>query len=425
MIDFKKLITQQEKFLSLLNSRGEDFTTEIKTIITLHGQHHTLLAKTEKLAHELNVKNKLIPANVSNWNQHLQILKTQKNELQKLLQSTKSLQQQVKERLSKIPNIPHPSVPVGNDEQANKVVFTSKNSTRKSNVLHHREIAEKLHWVNWEIPAQNVQARFVIYQGNGAHLLRLLQNFCLDFHNHNNYWEVSAPNLIKGDALWGTGQFPKMQSDCYQIAEEDLYLLPTAETSLINYYQNKLFTVEQLPQKTVGYSLCFRREAGAAGKETRGLMRLHQFHKVEMVKLTTPETSYTELGKMVKEVEQILILLNLPYRIIELCTGDLGFASSKTYDIEVWMPSQQKYIEISSLSNTEDFQARKLNIKFQNSLTDSKKLVHTLNGSGLALDRLFACLLETYYDETSQNWIIPPALKKYQERPQQFFIKLN
>ena len=240
-------------------------------------------------------------------------------------------------------------------------------------------------------------SRFVVYKGLGARLERALIAFMMDVHaNQHGYKEVIAPYMVKRECMEGTGQLPKFEEDSYKMVDTDLFLVPTSEVSSINLHRNEVLNVEGLPLKYVSFSPCFRKEAGSAGRDTKGIIRQHQFHKVELIKFTKPEESYIELEKMVEDVAKILELLEIPYRIVELCTGDLGFSMAQTYDLEVWLPSQNMYREVSSVSNAEDYQARRANIKFRRT-TDSKlEYVHTLNGSGVATPRLFAAILENY-----------------------------
>ncbi len=317
--------------------------------------------------------------------------------------------------LLRIPNIPHPAVPVGFNESANKLIrewgvkpdfaFEPKD---------HLEIAEQNKLLDLTRGAKLSGSGFPVYTGQGATLERALINFMLSFHiRKHGYTEVAVPVLVNRKTMTGTGQLPKLEEDMYHVDLDDLFLIPTAEVPVTNLHADEVLKQDQLPLKYVCYTPCFRREAGSYGKDTRGLQRLHQFNKVEMVRLVEPETSYTALEDMLQDAEHILQALELHYRVVELCTGDLSFASAKTYDIEVWAPGAGKYLEVSSVSNFEDFQARRASIRYRDK--DGKlRFLHTLNGSGLATPRLLIALLESY--QTSEGGVrVPPALAGYVE----------
>jgi seryl-tRNA synthetase len=318
-----------------------------------------------------------------------------------------------------IPNIPHESVPVGKSAEDNVVVrqwlpegfsFTSENGLKP---LDHIEIGKKLNILDFERGAKISGSGFPVYKGKGATLERSLINFMLDYHLHNhNYSEIFPPFLVNEDSMKGTGQLPKMADDMYIINLDGLYPIPTAEVPITNLHRDEILNEKDLPIKYVGYSACFRREAGSYGKESKGFLRVHQFNKVEMVKFVKPETSFDELELLVKDAEDILQALNIPYRILMLCTGDLSFSASKCYDIETWSPAENKWLEASSCSNFVDFQARRANIRFRNEQTKKPEFVHTLNGSGLATSRLMVSLLENYQTPEGKV-IVPKVLQKY------------
>ncbi len=319
-----------------------------------------------------------------------------------------------------IPNIPHETVPIG-DEKCNQVVFQKLNyPNQKFNdlkhvkYLSHYDILKKLNLLETKNTVQMSQTRFVTFQGLTAKLLRALKNFLLDYHIQNGYLEIVPPFLVNRQSLINTGQFPKAEADCYKLSDENLFLIPTAEVALVNLYAKKNFTSNQLPVKLCAYSPCFRQEAGAAGKDTQGIIRLHQFHKVELVQFCNVQNSYQCLDKMTKEITKILELLKIPYQIVNLATADLAFQAAKTFDLEVWWPSRQKFLEISSISNTETFQTTPLQIKLNDLKSQIKpELLHALNGSGLALDRLIAILIEYNYDVKTNQFNWPSILKKY------------
>src|SRR5205807_1667651 len=287
--------------------------------------------------------------------------------------------------LLEIPNLPHPSVPVGKDPSANKVVREwGKKPKLAGKVLDHVALGEKLKILDLERATKLSGSGFICFTGAGARLERALINFMLDLHTREHgYTEISPPFLVRRDCMIGTTQLPKFESDMYGLENGELFLAPTAEVPLTNLHREEILAIVDLPKKFVAYTPCFRREAGSAGRETRGIIRVHQFDKVELVKITTAETSYEELESLAADAERVLQLLELHYRVIELCTGDLGFGSTKTYDLEVWSPGQDAYLEVSSCSNFEDFQARRMNLRYKGA--DGKnKFCHTLNGSGLA-----------------------------------------
>ena len=310
-----------------------------------------------------------------------------------------------------IPNVPHTSVPVGPDSTGN-VVARSHGEPRTFDFepKPHWEIAQRLGMIDFERATRMTGAGFLLYTGWGARLERALYNFMLDLHgSEHGYKEVAPPFVVNTASMTGTGQLPKLKDDMYHVPSDDLWLIPTAEVPVTNIYRDDI--VPSLPTKLVAYTPCFRREAGAAGRETRGMIRVHQFDKVEMVKFTDPATSYDELESLVKDAEDILQRLGLPYRVLSLCTGDISFAAAKCYDIELWAPGQNGWLEVSSCSNFEDFQARRANIRYR---TAEGRLayVHTLNGSGVALARLYVAILENY-QQADGSVIVPEALRPY------------
>jgi seryl-tRNA synthetase len=316
-----------------------------------------------------------------------------------------------------VPNLPHSSVPVGKTPKENVEVRKWKPENfyfdKKVKTLDHIELGKKLNILDFERGAKVSGSGFPVYIGNGATLERALINFMLDYHlTNHNYKEVFPPFLVNKESMQGTGQLPKMEDDMYAIEKDGLYPIPTAEVPITNLHRDEMLIEKDLPINYVGYSACFRREAGSYGKESKGFLRVHQFNKVEMVKIVKPETSYDELENLVKDAEDILIALKIPYKIIMLCTGDLSFSAAKCYDIETWSPAEQKWLEASSCSNFEDFQARRANIRFKREGAKKPEFVHTLNGSGLATSRLMVSLLEIY--QTPEGTIkVPEVLQKY------------
>jgi seryl-tRNA synthetase len=323
-----------------------------------------------------------------------------------------------------VPNLPHTSVPVGKTPEENVEVrkWTPQGFSyhKEEKTLDHVELGKKLKILDFERGAKISGSGFPVYIGKGATLERALINFMLDYHlTNHNYKEVFPPFLVNKESMQGTGQLPKMEDDMYCIEKDGLYPIPTAEVPITNLHRDEILADKDLPIKYVGYSACFRREAGSYGKESKGFLRVHQFNKVEMVKIVKPETSYDELENLVKDAEDILQVLKIPYRIIMLCTGDLSFSAAKCYDIETWSPAEQKWLEASSCSNFEDFQARRASIRFKREGDPAKtgaskkpEFVHTLNGSGLATSRLMVSLLENY--QTEKGTIkVPEVLQKY------------
>ena len=313
-----------------------------------------------------------------------------------------------------LPNLPHPSIKIGKDERDNREVrrwgeppkfgFAPKN---------HWDIGEELRILDFARAAKIAGARFAVYRAGGAKLERALINFMLDLHTgQNGYQEILPPALVNRAALVGTGQLPKFEEDLFHVAPGDYFLIPTGEVPLTNLHREEILEQDELPVNYVAYTPCFRSEAGSYGKDVRGLIRQHQFNKVEMVKLTEPEDSYDELEKMVQNAETVLKKLELPYRVVELCTGDMGFGAAKTYDLEVWLPGQNTYREISSCSNCEEFQARRANIRYRKEKKGRPLFVHTLNGSGLAVGRTLVAVLENYQQEDG-SVIIPDSLRAY------------
>ena len=323
----------------------------------------------------------------------------------------REIEAELKEDLSRVPNLPHPEVPIG-DESNNRVVRDwGDKPSFNFEVKPHWEVGETLGILDLPAAAALSGSGFYVLKGAGARLQRALVNYMLDTHGTDGFREVTAPYLVTSDTMFGTGQLPKLRDDMYKVETDDLWLIPTAEVSLTNLYKQRIIAEEELPVSLVAHSPCFRREAGAAGKDTRGMLRVHQFDKVELVKIVHPDTSYEELDKLTDQAEKILRGLKLHYRVVELATGDLSFASARTYDLELWAPGVQKYLEISSVSNFESFQARRMNLRYRN---DEKKTVfpHTLNGSGLALARLIPAVLENYQNEDG-SITVPEVLVPY------------
>ncbi len=338
-------------------------------------------------------------------------------ELKSISNNITNLSETIEQIMIGIPNTPHPSVPEGQSEQDNvidKDVNSIPEDNKSADYRKHHIIAEQLGLIDLIRGAKITGSGFPVYKGQGAQLERALSNFMLDFHCHNhNYQEVAVPFVVNRKAMTGTGQLPKLEDDMYHIDQDDLFLIPTGEVPVTNIFANEILPYSVLPAKFVTLTPCFRREAGSYGKDTKGLQRIHQFNKVELVRFVQPADSYAALEEMVNEAETILDALNLPYRRTLLCAGDMSFASAKTYDLEVWAPGARKFLEVSSLSNFEDFQARRASIRFRDD-KGTVRFLHTLNGSGLATPRTFIAILENYQNPDG-SVTVPQVLRKYMD----------
>jgi seryl-tRNA synthetase len=334
-------------------------------------------------------------------------------EIARLNEQTAQADEAQRDLLLQLPNLPHDKNPIGVDAKDNPELRTwGEKPTYAFTPADHMALGAKLHLFDPERAAKISGSGFICFTGPGARLERALIQFCLDLHTRqHDYLEVSPPFLIRRDSMIGTGQLPKFEDDMYGLEDGQLFLAPTAEVPVTNLHREEILSLAELPKRMVAYTPCFRREAGSAGRETRGIIRVHQFDKVELVKLTTPETSWEELEALTANAERVLQLLGLHYRVIELCTGDMGFGSARTYDIEVWAPGQNAYLEVSSCSNYTDFQARRMNLKFKDA-EGKNRFCHTLNGSGTALPRLFVALVETW-QQADGSIKIPEALQPY------------
>jgi seryl-tRNA synthetase len=415
MLDIELLRKNPEFVKERLRLRKEDYPRLVDEALRLDEERRSILRELEALRAERNTLSKEIGKRKSKGEQTAELegkVKEIKEKIEGLEDQLSKVEEQLKSVMLSIPNIPHQSVPVGKDETENVEV-------RRWGVPRefdfepkaHYEIGETLGILDFERGASLAGSRFTVMWGWGAKLERALINFMLDFHTSRGYKEVWVPHLVKPEILEGTGQLPKFEEDLYFCERDSLYLIPTAEVPLTNLFRDTIFEEKDLPIYLTAYTPCYRREAGAYGKDIRGIIRQHQFDKVELVKIVHPDTSDQELEKLTADAEEILKLLGLPYRVVALCTGDLGFASAKTYDIEVWFPSQNKYREISSCSNCTDFQARRMNTRFKDS-QGRKRFVHTLNGSGLAVGRTLAAILENYQQKDG-SVVVPEVLRDY------------
>jgi seryl-tRNA synthetase len=415
MLDIELLRKNPEFVKERLRLRKEDYTRLVDEALRLDEERRSILKDLEALRAERNALSKEIGKRKSKGEQTAELegkVKEIKEKIEGLEDQLSKLEEQLKGVMLLIPNIPHYSVPVGKDETENVEVRSwGVRRDFEFEPKAHYEIGEALGILDFERGASLSGSRFTVMWGWGAKLERALINFMLDFHTSRGYKEVWVPHLVKPEILEGTGQLPKFEEDLYFCERDGLYLIPTAEVPLTNLFRDTILEEKDLPIYLTAYTPCYRREAGAYGKDIRGIIRQHQFDKVELVKIVHPDTSDQELERLTADAEEILKLLGLPYRVVALCTGDLGFASAKTYDIEVWFPSQNKYREISSCSNCTDFQARRMNTRFKDS-EGRKRFVHTLNGSGLAVGRTLAAILENYQQKDG-SVVVPEVLRDY------------
>ena len=421
MLELRRIRQEPEVVQDRLNRRSSEY--QIQEILDLNeeqrrleGARSRLQARSNEISKEIGQK---IQSGLAPNSEEIQQIKAESNqikqELNELEPQEKELKAKIKTLLLSLPNLPSDSTPIGNDETENVEVRRWGDEYLPANskaILPHWEIGEKLGILEFTRAVKVAQSRFVNLIGMGAALERALISFMLDQQTQAGYLEVMPPVLINSDSLTGTGQLPKFAEESFQCQGDDLWLAPTAEVPVTNLYRDEVLNASDLPIYHCAYTPCFRREAGSYGKDTRGLIRLHQFNKVELVKLVKPENSAAEHEALVKNAEAILQALKLPYRVIELCTGDLGFGAAKCYDLEVWLPSSETYREISSCSNFVDFQARRANIRFKEANKKGTEFVHTLNGSGLAIGRTMAAILENY-QKADGTVNIPDVLQPY------------
>lgn len=414
MLDVRFVSENVEVVKEALRKRNYDFSLD--EFIALDEKRRSLLKEIEVLRNKRN-----------NVSEEIGRLKREKKDAEDLLREMKIVSDRIKgmddslrilEEKSKsfilnIPNIPHESVPLGKDETENVAVRAwGEIGKFEFPPLNHWDIAEMHGIIDFDRASKIAGARFALMKGAGAKLERALMNFMLDLNASKGYIEVFPPIIVNRESMTGTGQLPKFEAELFRIADPEFYLIPTAEVPVTNIHRDEILKESDLPIYYTAYTPCFRREAGSYGKDTRGLIRQHQFNKVELVKFVKPEDSYNELEELTKDAEDILQKLGLPYRVVALCTGDIGFSATKTYDLEVWLPGQQRYREISSCSNFEDFQARRANIRFKREGKKGTEFVHTLNGSGLAIGRTVVAILENYQQKDG-SVVIPEALRPY------------
>ena len=403
MLDIKMIRTEPEYVKEKIAKRGDD-PSVVDEILELDKERRELIVKTEELKSRRNrVSGEIAQKKRNKENADDVILEMRQvgDQIKEIDQSLNKLNDDVTYKLVRIPNLISDETPVGKDEDDNvEVRKWGEPRTFDFESKAHWDLVENLKMADFDRAAKVSGARFVFLTGKGAQLERALMNFMVTMHTtQHGYTEMVVPQLVNADSMFGTGQLPKFEEDLFKVEKEGLYTIPTAEVPLTNFYRDEVLENEQFPIKFTGQSACFRSEAGSAGRDTRGLIRLHQFNKVEMVRYERPEDSYNALEELTNHAEKVLQALELPYRTVNLCTGDIGFGSAKTYDIEVWLPSYNDYKEISSCSNMTDFQARRSNIRFKRDKDSKPEFVHTLNGSGLAVGRTFAAIVENYQNE--------------------------
>lgn len=417
MLDLKYVRDHGEEIKEKIEQRGTE--VDWRSFLELDNSRRELLKEVESLRYQKNTVSETIAQlkrekkDASQEIENMRALSQNIKDLDTQLQDKESA---LKELMLTVPNIPHSSVAMGKSSEDNPEIRKWGETPQfPFKPKPHWEIGENLEILDFDRAAKMTGARFTLYRGLGAKIERVLINFMLDLHTkEHHYLEVLPPFIVNKESMIGTGQLPKFEEDLFKLDSLDYYLVPTAEVPVTNIHQNEILPAGSLPLYYAAYTPCFRKEAGSYGRETRGLIRQHQFNKVELVKFTTPETSYDELEKLLLDAEEVLKRLKIPYRVVSLCTGDLGFSAAKTYDIEVWLPGQEAFHEISSCSNFEDFQARRANIRYKTGVKEKSEYVHTLNGSGLAVGRTVVAILENYQQEDG-SVIIPEVLRPYMD----------
>ncbi len=415
MLDIKLIRTQPEIVKAALKRRKMDI--DIDLLLELDKQKREIMYQTEQLKARQNDVSKKIPVMKKNGEDVAPVFAEMKEISDKIKaddEQIKALDEKIEDIMYSIPNIPNSEVPDGDTDEDNVEIRKFMEPTKFDfEPKAHWDVGENLDILDAGRAGKVTGARFTYYKGAGARLERAIINFFLDTHTEmSGYKEIFPPYMVHRRSMVGTGQLPKFEEDAFKVASTEYFLIPTAEVPVTNMYRDEVLDATDLPVKHVAYSACFRAEAGSAGRDTRGLIRQHQFNKVELVKFADPENSYQELEKLTNDAEKVLQLLKIPYRVVKICVGDLGFTAAKKYDIEVWMPSYNRYVEISSCSNFEDFQARRANIKFKRGPKDKAQFVHTLNGSGVAIGRTVAAILENYQNADG-SVTIPEVLVPY------------
>lgn len=413
MLDIKIIRENPDKVKEALKTRNADYDCYIDEILEIDEKRRKLSTETDALKAEQNKVSKQIPIMKKNGENTDAVMAEMKEISEKIKNDNaviSELEAKQRDTLLRIPNIPSETTPIGKDDSENvELRKWGEPSNFDFEPLAHWDIGKNLGILDPETAAKVTGARFHFYKGLGARLERAVISYFLNTHTENGYTEVLPPYMVNRASMTGTGQLPKFEEDAFRVANNDYFLIPTAEVPVTNMHRDEIISGDRLPIKYCAYSACFRAEAGSAGRDQRGLIRQHQFNKVELVKFVDPATSYDELEKLTNDAERVLQGLGLPYRVVALSTGDIGFSSAKTYDIEVWMPSYNRYVEISSCSNFEDYQARRAAIRFKNNPKDKAQFVHTLNGSGVAVGRTVAAILENYQNADG-SVSIPDAL---------------
>ena len=415
MLDVKRIRKDPEALVEAMRKRRNK-GADVTELLALDEKRRVLLQEVEALKAERNTVSAEIPKlKKEGVDVSLKLAEMKKvaDRIKELDAEVSDIDARLEDMLYAVPNIPHESVPEGADDKEN-VEIRRWSAPREFGFepKAHWDIGEDLKILDFAAAGKITGARFTVYRGLGARLERAIISYFLDTHTENGYFEILPPYMVNRASMTGTGQLPKFEEDAFKVTDTDYFLIPTAEVPVTNLHRGEILDGDELPIKYCAYSACFRSEAGSAGRDTRGLIRQHQFNKVELVKFVKPETSYDELEKLTNDAEKVLQGLGLPYRVVCLSTGDLGFSSAKTYDIEVWMPSYGRYVEISSCSNFEDFQARRAQIRFRRDKKSKPELVHTLNGSGVAIGRTVAAILENYQNEDG-SVTVPEVLRPY------------
>ncbi len=416
MLDIKVIRENPQRVKDAMKTRNKDMDALVDEVLAIDVKRREITAKNDLLKQEQNAASKDIPR-IKKEGGDISAIMARMNEIKEEVKKGDAEIAELEEKQQKImyefPNIPSDKTPIGKDDSENVEI-------RRWGEPRAFDFEPKAHWdlgadldiLDPETAAKVTGARFHFYKAAGARLERSIINFFLNTHTEHGYTEIFPPFMVNRASMTGTGQLPKFEEDAFRLEREDYFLIPTAEVPVTNMHRNEILDGEKLPIKYCAYSACFRAEAGSAGRDTRGLIRQHQFNKVELVKFVDPETSYDELEKLTNDAERVLQLLGLPHRVVALSSGDIGFSSAKTYDVEVWMPSYNRYVEISSCSNFEDFQARRAAIRFKKTPKDKAQLVHTLNGSGVAIGRTVAAILENYQNEDG-SITVPEVLRPY------------
>lgn len=415
MLKTSFLISKKDEVIKLLSKRGFDANDMVNEIISLDKKRKSIQVQYEGILAEINSISKTIGELFqSGQASKAKPLKDKSSDLKKsskdLAVSLEKCQKKINSYLLQIPNIPHKDVPAGSDEKDNKIIYESNISLNKNLTEPHWDLAKKYDIIDFELGTKITGSGFPVYKGKGAKLQRALISFFLDCNTDAGYEEVQIPHLVNENSAYGTGQLPDKEGQMYEVTSENLYLIPTAEVPITNIFRDVIIDVSNFPIMRTGYTPCFRREAGSYGSDVRGLNRLHQFDKVEIVKIEHPKESYNSLQKMKNHIEEIIKKLELPYRIVTLCGGDLGFTSALTYDFEIFSPAQEKWLEVSSVSNFETFQSNRLKIRYRDN-HGNIDLAHTLNGSALALPRVLAAILEN--NQSDDGIKVPKVLQKY------------